>query len=175
MRFEPGSRFRITRGSLFDSSADILVCPVNCVPGVMGKGLARQFADLFPSIKARHSTSIRTLGLRIGSPCVEAAVGTIRTRAARHRIGESRDICLFPTKNHWRDPSRYAWIFSGLGNLGAILQRSRTDAARIEIAMPALGCGEGGLDWEIVRDMIRVWTHTIPDRYYISLYLPFSR
>jgi hypothetical protein len=86
-----------------------------------------------------------------------------------------RDVVLFPTKLHWQNPSQYHWIFEGLAALRKILVRHEPDADLIEIAMPALGCGEGGLDWKVVQGMLEAWKHTLPERYFLTIHKPFNR
>lgn len=67
-----------------------------------------------------------------------------------YQINENLSIINFPTKNHWKYQSEYTWINTGLDWLSQYLS-SRTDKI---ITLPALGCGHGGLDWNIVKDMI---------------------
>jgi O-acetyl-ADP-ribose deacetylase (regulator of RNase III) len=61
-----------------------------------------------------------------------------------------RWIVNFPTKRHWRDPSLMADIEAGLPALAAEI---RAKGMR-SIAVPALGCGLGGLDWAAVKPRI---------------------
>lgn len=121
-------------GDIFASVADVLVCPVNCVPGVMGAGLALAFAKRFPDIKALHRLVTRQ-GLL--APGVVYMAGS---------------IALFPTKRHWQDASNIADIQAGLTSLAVDLPAKQW-AAR-SIAIPALGCGLGGLRWADVRPLI---------------------
>jgi O-acetyl-ADP-ribose deacetylase (regulator of RNase III) len=124
-------------GDLLTSQAAVLVNPVNCV-GVMGKGLARAFAGRFPSLVAPYRAACRHGLLRPGGvqfvPLPQAG----------------RCVANLATKDHWRDPSRYAWIQAGLEALIAGL-RSRGAPS---VALPPLGCGLGGLDWARVRPLI---------------------
>lgn len=112
----------IKHGSIFDSTADVLVCPVNCV-GVMGKGLALEFKKRFPKESRWYATAC-------GAGCMDP--GTV--------LAES-NIRFAATKNHWRDPSRIEWVEKCL-----IAMTDDTSADR-SIALPQLGCGCGGLDW----------------------------
>ena len=63
-----------------------------------------------------------------------------------------RYIVNFPTKGHWREPSRIEFVRDGLGDLVAQIQNLRIRS----IAIPALGCGNGGLDWSDVRPLIEL-------------------
>lgn len=124
-------------GNLLDDDADALVNPVNCV-GVMGKGLALQFSQRFPRYFEAYVES-----------CAEGRTvpGEIWAYPSVH---PDPVLITFPTKNHWRDPSRIQWIQDGLVNLRMRLTSGgpwSVDEIR-HIAVPKLGCGLGGLDWE---------------------------
>lgn len=108
-------------GSIFDSRADVLVCPVNCV-GVMGKGLALEFRKLIPSCYSPYRYACQHKLLVPG------------------QIYQTSNIILAATKNHWRHPSRIEWVESCLELIAAY---SNTKS----LATPQLGCGCGGLDW----------------------------
>lgn len=130
-------------GSIFDSGADVLVCPVNCVPGVMGAGLAKEFARRWPGLRRRHATLARDGRLSVGLAPIVGEVG--------------RDFCLFPTKRDWRMASRLDDVALGLDGLRIELANHRAMPRRRplnSIALPALGCGLGGLAWAAVRPLI---------------------
>ena len=123
---------RLTQGDLFRSKAQTLVNAVNCV-GVMGKGLAKEFRDRWPGMFREYAAACRRGEVRSGKPFL------YRERASQ--------ILCFPTKDHWKDPSRYELIEEGLR---AIRDHYREWEIR-SLALPALGCGLGGLEWEKVR------------------------
>lgn len=125
-------------GSIFDSGADVLVCPVNCVPGVMGAGLALEFAKRFTGLRADHRGYCRNRLLAPGSPVVVGG------------FPRGGFVVFFPTKRHWRDASRLDDVAAGLEKMARIpcIRECRS------IAIPALGCGLGGLDWRDVRPLI---------------------
>jgi hypothetical protein len=158
-------RFRVISGDIL-SDPGIPLIPVNCKPGVMGKGLAKAFADRYPGLKKHHHETVSTMGLRIGCPCIAYLIA-------------DRPLVLFPTKNDWRKPSRIDWILAGLGNLHGILARvdvmrdllSRGEDA-CSFAVPALGCGEGGLDFGLVGPLISAWAAGLPGCYRVTLYRP---
>lgn len=130
----------IRGGNLLNAEAEALVNAVNAV-GVMGKGLALAFrrkfsADYFEDYKR----ACRSGDLKIG----KVHFYTLNSN------GEPRFIVNFPTKNHWREKSRIEDIESGLQSL---LEEIEKRSAR-SIAVPALGCGLGGLDWKNVRPLI---------------------
>lgn len=129
----------LASGSLFDSGAEALVNTVNCV-GVMGKGVALEFKRRFPANFRAYAAACKRGEVGIGRMLV---VSTLEL--------SPRWIINFPTKQHWRNPSRTGWIYVGL--LDMVWQvRARKITS---IAIPALGCGNGGLNWSHVEPMIR--------------------
>jgi O-acetyl-ADP-ribose deacetylase (regulator of RNase III) len=121
-------------GDIFHSLAEALICPVNCA-GVMGKGLAKEFRKRFPAACANYELACRLGIVRLG-----------RIYAAR---GSS--IIFFPTKMHRRDPSFLSDVYRGLDDLAHEIPKMKLKS----IAVPALGCGLGGLKWPDVEDCIR--------------------
>ena len=112
-----------------------LVNPVNCV-GVMGKGLALGFKQHFPDNFNAYKQACQAGKVRPGQ---------------LFNFSEGNVVIVnFPTKVHWRDPSRYEWIEQGLEALAAELPRLNVAA----IAIPKIGTGLGGLSWPKVRDLI---------------------
>lgn len=140
-------------GSIFDSGAEVLVNPVNCV-GVAGKGLALEFKIRFLDNQEMYETVCRRRGWRKISPPWFFWYNGIPDRP--------RAIVNFPTKRHWREPSNIDDIVAGLAEVRrTLLSFTRTlkstgnDSQQIRsIAFPALGCGLGGLKWEDVRPLI---------------------
>ena len=131
---------RYLKGNLFMADAEALVNPVNEV-GVSGKGLALQFKKAHPENFKLYATACRAQHVRVGQMFTTSVVGC-----------RCDWIVNFPTKKHWRDPSQPAWIVAGLLDLRNVIQ------ARLirSIAIPALGCGLGGLPWPEVSNMIAI-------------------
>lgn len=125
-------------GDILKCGAAVLVCPVNCIAGVMGRGLALDFANKWPGLKRIHADRIGRGTLSIGSPDTVWAT-------------DAQRVMLFPTKYHWRDRSRLSDIEWALSS--AVAQWGARNVPR-SIAFPALGCGLGGLDWLKVRPLI---------------------
>jgi O-acetyl-ADP-ribose deacetylase (regulator of RNase III)/uncharacterized protein YwgA len=123
---------KILIGNLFESQAKTLVNTVNCV-GVMGKGIALEFKKRFPDMMNDYKA--RCAGKRVapGIPFLYADL-----------LGTS--ILNFPTKNHWRSPSKLEDIVRGLDYFAAHYREWGIES----IAFPPLGCGNGGLDWKVV-------------------------
>ena len=120
----------IKHGDIFESSCPILCNPVNCV-GTMGAGLAKQFRDKYGDTIYR--TYCKHGLLKPGKTMVVAT------------DDDEKSILLFPTKDHWKDPSKIEYIESGLQDVAINIQRGVIDGS---IAFPKIGCGLGGLDWE---------------------------
>lgn len=127
-------------GNLLESSCYVLVNTVNTV-GVMGKGIALQFKNEFPHNFNVYYSACKSNKLQIGNllPVKDHSV----------LLGE-RLIINFPTKTHWQLPSEYSYIERGLIAFAHFVKTERLT----KIALPALGCGNGGLNWLIVKEII---------------------
>jgi O-acetyl-ADP-ribose deacetylase (regulator of RNase III) len=133
------------RGNIFEESVDALVNPINCV-GVSGKGLALEFKKRWPAIYEIYRAAAVRGKIRPGH------VFTV-TDHTIHGEGYPNGflaIIHFPTKRHWRMKSLPEDIELGLGALAQEVVRLRLTS----IAIPALGCGNGGLPWSWVREQI---------------------
>ena len=128
--------------NLLDDDADVLVCTTNAV-GVMGKGIALDFARRWPMIKAAYAEDCRAGRLRGGSVAFYDLPGDLL-------LETKRQWAAFCTKQHWRDPSRYEWVEAGLREMVKLMR----EEGHRSCAIPPLGCGFGGLDWKRVRPMI---------------------
>ena len=129
----------VVGGDLLRSGADALVNPVNTV-GVMGRGLAAQFKRAYPDNYLAYRAACRAGRVRIGEMFV-VGLGLVSI---------PRWIINFPTKRHWREPSRLADIELGLDDLCRVI----LELGMSSVAVPALGCGLGGLDWTEVELLI---------------------
>jgi O-acetyl-ADP-ribose deacetylase (regulator of RNase III) len=126
-------------GNLLEAHAEALVNTVNTV-GVMGKGIALQFKHAFPENYRSYKEAIERK---------EIELGKVHTTPVNGMNG-IKYIINFPTKNHWRYPSRTEWIKEGLISLYKEITRLKINS----IALPPLGCGNGGLDWKEVKPLI---------------------
>ena len=135
-------------GNLLDAEVEALVNTVNTV-GVMGKGIALQFKRRFPANFEAYAAACRRGEVRIGRMLV------VETGAS----SGPRFIINFPTKEHWRDPSRLAFVRDGLVALVEELRGRRIRS----IAIPPLGCGLGGLDWSDVKPLIETALAQVPE------------
>ena len=116
-------------GDLFQSPARVLVNTVNTV-GVMGKGIALKFKRIYPEMFKAYRNHCERGDLQIGQLLL------YRT--------PNKWILNFPTKKHWRNPSRVEYIEAGLRKLRARC----SEVGLTSIAFPELGCGNGELDFE---------------------------
>ena len=122
----------IRRGDLFESEAQTLVNAVNTA-GVMGKGIAREFKMRFPDMYREYKERCAAGEVKLGEPYLFTG------DPPSHRW-----ILNFPTKGHWRERSRLSVIRDGL----AYLRDHHLAWGITSLAVPALGCGAGGLAWD---------------------------
>ncbi|KEQ19355.1 type II toxin-antitoxin system antitoxin DNA ADP-ribosyl glycohydrolase DarG [Endozoicomonas numazuensis] len=139
---------KLTQGNLLRANAEALVNTVNCV-GYMGKGIALQFKKAFPeNFTAYHQACKKQLVVP-GSMFVYEYGDMIQRRV----------IINFPTKRHWRNPSRMEDVESGLL---ALVEEVKARNIK-SIAIPPLGCGLGGLNWSEVKPRIEAAFSELPD------------
>lgn len=134
-------------GNLLEADADALVNTVNTV-GVMGKGIALQFKRAYPANFDAYEKACRAGRVQLGQ------IFTYPTG----QLSRPYYIFNFPTKGHWRAKSRLEDIESGLQDLRRIVEELGIES----IAVPPLGCGNGGLPWPSVRRLIHNALSEIP-------------
>lgn len=127
-------------GNILDSNAQALVNTVNTM-GVMGKGIALQFKKAYPNNYKAYEKASKNEEVKVGKMFV--------TLDSNTTTGE-RIIINFPTKTNWRKPSEYTYIEDGLDNLVEVINNKQIKS----IAIPPLGAGNGGLNWEKVKTII---------------------
>jgi O-acetyl-ADP-ribose deacetylase (regulator of RNase III) len=136
------------QGNLLTADVEALVNTVNTV-GVMGKGIALQFKRAYPAVYKEYKAACARDEVKLGQMFV------VDTGA----MGPRRYVINFPTKQHWRTPSRLEDVRSGLDDL----VRVTNELGVRSIAIPALGCGNGGLKWAAVRPLIERACARMPD------------
>lgn len=140
---------KITHGDLLkQENVDAIVNTVNCV-GIMGKGIALQFKNKWPKNFEAYEAACQAKEVRIGKMFVYDSGGLVKPNF----------IINFPTKVHWRSKSRIEYIRSGLTDLISTIKKLGVRS----IAIPPLGCGNGGLNWNDVRHLIESEFKAIPD------------
>lgn len=135
-------------GNLLEADVDALVNTVDTV-GVMGKGVALQFRRAFPSMFEDYARAAK-------AACVELGQMHVWPTGA---LNLPRYVINFPTKDHWRARSKLADIDSGLRDLVRVIRKYEISL----IAIPPLGCGNGGLAWREVEPRIRAALSEVPE------------
>jgi O-acetyl-ADP-ribose deacetylase (regulator of RNase III) len=138
-----------TRGNLLEAPVEALVNTVN-TKGIMGKGIALQFRQAFPQMFKAYEKACKEDGVTLGKMDVHDLGGL---------AGGPRWIVNFPTKGHWKTKSRMDDVAAGLKDLIANIQRLGIKS----IAVPPLGCGNGGLPWNEVRPLIEAAFAEVPE------------
>lgn len=139
------------RTSILDSKAQTVTNTVNTV-GVMGKGLASAMKKRYPAMFEEYVRLCDEHKLRIGQLWLWKT-GT-------------QWVLNFPTKRHWRNPSRLSYVEKGLQKFVAEYERRGIS----EIAFPRLGCGNGNLDWDDIRPLMERYLANLPIPVYIHDY-----
>lgn len=124
--------------SIFDLDVETLVNPVNCV-GVMGKGLALEFKKKYYDNFLAYQEACKNKQIDIGKCYVHQMLCW----------GNPKYIINFPTKYHWKEDSDFDNIVLGVENLIEIINEYNVNS----IALPALGCGLGKLNWIDVKHL----------------------
>lgn len=138
---------RYTTGNLLEAQTEAVVNTVNEV-GVMGKGIALMFKEAFPENFDAYEGACKRGEVRVGRMFV----------TENHALTGPKWIINFPTKKHWRQPTKLAWVRDGLKDLRRVIQ----EKAIHSIAVPPLGCGNGGLAWNDVRREIEAALSDLP-------------
>ena len=126
-------------GNLLESDAEALVNTVNTF-GVMGKGIALQFKNVFPNNFKKYSEACKNKELEIGQLLI----------TEENILSGKKIVINFPTKTNWRLPSEYKYIEAGLEELVKVIKEKSIKS----IAIPPLGAGNGGLDWNKVKSIL---------------------
>jgi O-acetyl-ADP-ribose deacetylase (regulator of RNase III) len=129
--------------NLFDSPAQTLVNTVNVV-GVMGKGIAAEFKRRYPDMFEKYRQFCQQGSLTVGKLFLYKSA--------------NKWVLNFPTKEHWRNPSRVEYIEEGLRKFA----ETYAEHGITSISFPQLGTGNGGLAWEgVVRPLMEQYLRTL--------------
>lgn len=145
---------KVKIGDLFESDCGTIVNTINCV-GAMGKGIALEFKKRYPHMYREYVEKCTAGEIKPGTPYF-------------YKNSNGQNILNFPTKNHWRSPSRLSYILDGLDWFVAHYREYGIDS----IAFPPLGCGNGGLTWEVVGPVMYEKLKDLPIQ--IEIYAPFG-
>lgn len=138
-------------GNLFDSPAKVLVNTVNTV-GVMGKGIALTFKQIYPEMFERYVALCESGAFDIGK------LWLYRT--------DNKWVLNFPTKREWRKPSKLEYIEAGLAKFAETYSEQNITS----IAFPELGCGNGELAWDDVQPLMSHYLRALPITIFIYRY-----
>jgi O-acetyl-ADP-ribose deacetylase (regulator of RNase III) len=137
------------KGDLLKADSEALVNAVNTM-GVMGKGIALQFKKQFPLNFKLYSDAYKKGKLGIGKMLV----------VKETTLNGEKYIINFPTKIEWSKKSQYSYIEEGLKDLIRVINEHKITC----IALPSLGCGNGGLNWDKVKTIIETYLGNLPIR-----------
>lgn len=138
---------KFVKGNLLAAPTEALVNTVNTV-GVMGKGIALQFKERFPENRQIYERASKAGEVKIGKMLV----------VQEHTTEGEKFIINFPTKTEWFKKSQYVYIEEGLKDLARVINELKIKS----IAIPPLGCGNGGLQWDKVKKMIEDQLGNLP-------------
>jgi O-acetyl-ADP-ribose deacetylase (regulator of RNase III) len=139
---------KYTQGNLLQADVEALVNTVNTV-GVMGKGIALMFKEQFPENFKAYQQACKDNQVRVGEMFL----------TERKDLLGPKWIINFPTKDHWRNPSKIEWIEQGLVDLVKVIRANGIQS----IAIPPLGSGNGGLKWPEVKVLIEAAVEGLGD------------
>ena len=129
----------VVSGDIFTCGADAITNTINC-RGAMGAGIAKEFKKRYPDMYNEYVTLCKKGKIRVGEVWVWLESVT----------SNPKYIVNFPTKDDWKNPSQLIWIKAGLANLKShVIMKEITS-----LALPALGCNLGGLDFADVRKLV---------------------
>ena len=179
MFFQPNSRMRISDnisvidGDMFFSTLQTLTISVN-LQGIMGKGLASRAKYQFPDVYVAYQDVCRSKQITATKPYLYKREGSLDEELADFGADLTTPnavkwFLLFATKRKWREDSRLEDIEGGLD----WVQRNFQTLGIESLAMPALGCGLGGLDWKDVGPLMCKYLHGIGID--VAIYLPRER
>jgi len=150
--------------NIFLTKLETITVTVNCM-GIMGKGVALVAKDLAPDMFEFYKKLCENKKMQLGKPVIFDK----SSKYLKSATGETKKMLLFPTKNHWRTNSSIMGIKNGLEWLVDNYKSCKIES----LAIPALGCGNGGLDWKTVGPML--YQHLIQLNIPVELYLPTKK
>lgn len=160
----------LIKGDMFNSNMQTLTISVN-TKGVMGKGLASHAKYLFPDVYVQYEDMCKKRRLRVGKPVIVKSRYSVKFALSDAMVDDGRSawFLLFATKKDWREKTKLSYITDGLN----YLQKNLNKWEITSLALPALGCGLGGLDWNVVGPTMCKSLNSlgIP----VSIYLPMDK
>lgn len=145
---------KVLLGNIFDSKCKTIVNTVNCV-GVMGKGIALEFKKRYYDMFLDYKFKCDREEVVVGKPYF-------------YNDSSGKQILNFPTKNHWRGKSELSYITEGLDWFINNYKENNVES----IAFTALGCGNGGLSWDVIGKVMYQKLYELPIE--IEIYAPIG-
>lgn len=139
------------KGTVFNSNAKTIVNTVNC-SGIMGAGIALEFKLRYPEMYEEYVKHCENEEMKLGIPKI-------------YEYSDKRWIMNFPTKGHWRFPSKIKWIEDGLKYFVANYKKRNIES----IAFPKLGTHNGGLEWDEIKIIMEKYLSQVDIPVYICL------
>lgn len=163
----------LVEGDMFFSRMQTLTISVNTV-GIMGKGLASRAKYQFPDVYVAYQDFCRNKALKMGRPYLykrETSLDYILADESKILPNANLEtwFFLFPTKRHWKEEANIKGIEDGLKWL---INNYKKEGIK-SLAMPALGCGLGWLDWGIVGPLLCNYLQELDIP--VNLYLPVEK
>ena len=144
----------LKNGNIFNTKAGTIVNTINCV-GVMGAGIAYEFRLRYPEMFARYVEL-----------CSEDNPNKIDIgKLWLYKANDGRQVLNFPTKKHWRDPSKMSYIKAGLEKFANTYTSKNIDS----VAFPLLGAANGGLNKdEVINLMMKFIKRKLRQKTYVK-------
>lgn len=139
-----------TKKSIFNMQTDAIVNTINC-KGFMGKGIALEFSLRYPDLLIKYQQKCQKNEINIGKMFYYKT--------------DNQIIVNFPTKDDFKLPSQYDWIKKGIKDFKNTYKFHNIAS----IAFPPLGCGNGELNFNIVKKIIEEELVMEPIDIYICL------
>lgn len=160
---------KVRIGDLFESRSQTLINTVNCM-GVMGKGIALHFKQRYPDMFKDYVDRCKQGKVQLGIPYLfKPKISHFDLDLFQQASSINKPWILnFPTKDHWRSPAKLDKIVQGLEYLIAHYKQWGIRS----LAVPPLGCGEGGLEWRIVGPTLHRYLKQLEIP--VELYAPFN-
>jgi O-acetyl-ADP-ribose deacetylase (regulator of RNase III) len=168
-----GENISLIEGDMFFSTMQTLTVSVN-LQGIMGKGLASRAKYQFPDVYVFYQDACRSKRLTATRPSIYKREASLDEELAHLTTplktpNAVKWFMLFATKRKWRENSRLEDIEAGLRWFQDHFQAEGVQS----VALPALGCGLGGLDWAEVGPLMCRYLHGIGID--VAIYLPRER
>lgn len=138
-------------GTVFNVDTQALVNTVNCT-GVMGAGIALEFMLRYPEMFEDYEVKCKDKRIVTG-------------RVDYYKNGDGRIIVNFPTKWHFKYPSKLIWIEQGLQDFVKTYKQNGIES----VAFPKLGTSNGGLSWNNVKILMEKYLSNLDIDVYICL------